>query len=241
MQRAEQGFLEHLAELRRCLIGVALALLLGFVLSLIVSRELMRIIIAPAGGLVFLRPAEALMAQLKVALANGIAISLPITLWQIARFLWPALYPHERKALLLYLPFAFLLFCSGLAFGYFVVVRIGYQFLLSLASKDLQANISIDNYLSFVLSSVLACAFVFMLPVVVLVLVRIGLIKAAFLWRQQKIFILGLVVTVAVITPTVDAVSLLLVFLPLLALFELSVLLAAYTERRARKRKKREK
>ena len=233
--------MEHLADLRRCLVRVALALLLGFILSLTVSRQVMEIMIARAGKLVFLRPAEPLMAQLKIALVNGIAISLPITLWQIGRFLWPALYSRERRALLLYLPFGFLLFCAGLAFGYFVVVRIGYGFLVSLAPRNTQQSITIDNYLSFVLSSVLACALVFMLPVVVLLLTRIGLLKTSFLWRQQKTIILGLMVVVAIITPTVDAVSMLLVFLPLLFLFELSIVLAAITERRAAKRAARER
>lgn len=232
----EQTFWQHLADLRRCLIRVALALLLGFCLSLFLSKELLHLITAPAGKLVFLRPAEALMAQLKVAFVNGIFVSMPVILWQIAGFLWPALYPHERRALLLYLPFAFLLFGVGMAFGYLVVVRLGYDFLVSLAPVNVLPAISLDNYLSFIFSSVLSCAFIFMMPILILLLARIGILKASFLWKQQRSIVIGLLVLVAIITPTVDMISMLLVFLPLLFLFELSVLLAWLAERRRRRK-----
>lgn len=232
----EQDFLQHLAELRRCLIRAALAVMLGFALSLACSGEFLRLIMAQAGSLVFLRPAEALMARIKVALANGIVVSLPVTLWQAGRFLWPALYPRERRTLALYLPFGFLLFCAGLAFGYFIVARIGYRFLLSFASADLLANITIEKYLSFILSTTLICGVVFLLPVMVLMLVRVGILRASFLWRQQRKAIIGLALLVAVITPTVDAVSMALVFVPLFVLFELSVALSVLAERRAARR-----
>lgn len=232
----EQNFWQHVADLRRCFIRVALALLLGFCLSLFLSKNLLHLITAPAGKLIFLRPAEALMAQLKVAFVNGIFISLPVILWQIGSFLWPALYPNERKALLIYMPFAFILFTVGMAFGYLVVVQIGYKFLISMAPSNVMAAISLDHYLSFVFSSVLACAVIFMLPIVVLILARIGVLKASFLWRQQRAIIIGLMVLVAIITPTVDIVSMLLVFVPILFLFELSILLAWLAERRRKRR-----
>jgi len=232
----EKGFLAHLSDLRRCLLRVFIAVLLGFAGSVVLSKELMQLLTAHAGKLVVLRPAEALMNQLKVALINGIIVSFPIVLWQIGVFLWPALYRNERRAILFYLPFALLLFAAGVAFGFLVVVRTGYTFLLSLVPKTMTAAITLDNYLSFALSSTLACGIIFLLPVAVLLLVRLGILKAAFLWRQQKVVIIGLMVLVAVITPTVDAVSMLLVFMPLLFLFELSILLAAAAEHRRKKR-----
>lgn len=237
MVQSDQGttFLGHISDLRRCLIRVALALILGFAASAFVSGRLLEVIRA-GRELVILRPAEALMGQIKIALINGIVISLPVVLWQIGVFVWPALYENERRALLLYLPFAWILFLTGVAFGFLVVVRLGYRFLLSLVPKGMHAYISMDNYLSFVLSSALACGLVFLLPVVVLLLARLGVLKAAFLWRQQRLVIVGLAIVVAIITPTVDAVSMILVFLPLFGLFELSILLAWVAERRRVKR-----
>lgn len=231
----EQNFWQHLSELRKCLIQIATALLLGFLASLFLSRRLLLLFTASAGRLVFLRPAEAFTAQLKVALLNGIFVSFPITLWQLARFLWPALYPRERKYLLLFLPFAFLLFGAGLAFGYFGVARLGYPFLLSFATENIRPMISLETYLSFVLTSMLLCGFIFLLPVVILFLAWMGLIKTAFLRKQHRIIIVGLAVIAALITPTVDAFSMMLVFLPLLALFELSLFLAWLGERRWKK------
>jgi sec-independent protein translocase protein TatC len=232
----EENFWGHLNALRCCLIKVLAAFLLSFAASIFLSRELLDLITAPAGTLVFLRPAEAFLAQLKVALVNGLVISLPVVLWQIGKFLWPALYPNERKALWLYFPFTLLLFFSGLAFGYFIVVRLGYRFLLSFAAPNLQPMISLESYLSFVLSALLACGLIFLLPVVVLFLAKIGLLKARFLIKQRSIFIVGLAILVAVITPTVDAVSMLLVFIPLVFLFEFSVFLVWLNEYRERKK-----
>jgi sec-independent protein translocase protein TatC len=232
----EQNFLQHLAEFRKCIIKIVLALLFGFILSLFLSKNLLAMITLPAGHLVFLRPAEALMAQLKTALLNGILVSLPVILWQVGSFLWPALYSHERKYLLIYLPFIFLMFCSGLIFGFFVIVRLGYEFLLSFATDNIQPMISLDTYLSFVLSSMLMCGAIFLLPILVLLLSRIGILKAAFLWKQQRIIIIGLAVLVALITPTIDAFSMILIFCPLLILLELSILLAWLGERKQKKK-----
>ncbi|MGE5599342.1 MAG: twin-arginine translocase subunit TatC [Bacteroidota bacterium] len=228
-------FLGHLADLRRCLIRAALALIVGFGASIFLSGRLLEFIRA-GRELVVLRPAEALMGQLKIALVNGIVISFPVILWQIGAFIWPALYRDERRALLLYLPFALILFLLGVGFGFLVLVRSGYQFLLSLVPEGMRAYISLDSYLSFILSSTLACGLVFLLPVVVLFLARLGVLKAAFLWRQQRLVIIGLAILVAIITPTVDMVSMILVFLPLFGLFELSILLAWLAERRRARR-----
>jgi sec-independent protein translocase protein TatC len=96
--------------------------------------------------------------------------------------------------------------------------------------------ISLDTYLSFVLSSMLLCGLVFLLPVIVLLLSGLGILKSAFLWRQQPYIIIGLAVLVAMITPTVDAFSMILVFVPLLMLLELSVALAWFGERRRGKK-----
>lgn len=231
----DKSFLEHLSDLRRCLIRIALALLLGFAASIWLSGRLLAYIRADH-ALTILRPTEALMGQLKIAFLNGLVISFPVILWLIGSYVGPALYPQERRALLLHLPFALLLFLGGVAFGFLVVVRIGYDFLLSLVPRGMEAHISLDNYLSFVLSTTLACGLVFLIPSAVLLLARLGVLKASFLWRQQRIVIIGLAVLVAVITPTVDAVSMVLVFLPLFGLFELSILLAWAAERRRARR-----
>ncbi|HEX3048173.1 MAG TPA: twin-arginine translocase subunit TatC [Bacillota bacterium] len=230
-----QNFWQHLTELRRCLIRIAIALFLGFLASLFLCRRLLDLLTAPAGQLVFLRPAEAFTAQLKAAMINGIFVSFPITLWQLSRFLWPALYPRERKYVYLLLPFSFLLFGAGLTFGYFGVARLGYPFLLSFATENIRPMISLETYLSFVLSSMLLCGFIFLLPVVVLFLARVGILKTAFLRKQHGIIIVGLAIIAAVVTPTVDAFSMIIVFLPLLALFEFSIFLAWLGERRMKK------
>lgn len=227
-----ENFWQHLAELRRCLIKMALALLLGFMISLFLSKQILELITAPAGRLVFLHPTEALMAQLQVAFLNGLLVSLPVNFVLIGGFFGPALYPHERRCLWIYLPFAFVLFTTGLLFGYLVVVRLGYRFLLSFATVNIQPMISLETYIGFVLSAMLICGVIFLLPVMVLLLARLGIMKAAFLWRQQRAIIISLAFLVAIITPTVDAFSMALVFLPLLALLEFSILLAWWGERR---------
>lgn len=235
MDTNRESFWGHVTQLRKCLIRIALAIGLGIGFSLFISKELLMLLTESAGTLVFLSPAGALMGQLKVALLNGFFISLPVVLWYLGSFLWPALYPRERKALFGYLPAAFLLFSAGLAFGYLVMVRIGYPFLLTFGTEKIRPMISLDTYLAFVLNSMLVCGLVFILPVAMLFLARIGLIKAAFLWKNQRFLILGLTVFVAVITPTVDLFSMILVLLPLLLLVEISIILAWMGERRHKK------
>jgi len=207
------------------------ALGLGFCLSLFVSQEILNFIIKPAGQLVFLQPAGALMAQLKVALLNGIVVSLPVVLWQAGLFVWSGLYAAERKQLLLFLCSLFCLFCLGLAFGYFVLVRIGYRVLLSFASEQLQPLISVETYLAFVLNTILICGILFLLPMILVYLAKFGLIKADFLRKQRSKVIVGLSILVALITPTVDLLSMLLVLLPVIMLFEVGIWLVSWSER----------
>lgn len=233
----EASFWKHLEELRRCLIRSVLAILIGFLLSLSVSKGILNVLTSNAEHLVFLRPTEALMAQLKVALLNGIVIAFPVILWQTGRFLWPALYPKERKTLLIYLPFAFILFVSGLFFGYFIVARLGYRFLLSFGTDILRPMISLESYMTFILSSMLACGLVFLLPIAMLLLTQIGLLRIQFLCKKQRAIIIGLLAITAILTPTVDVFSMLLVFMPLLLLFEVSLLLAWLSDRHKKAKK----
>lgn len=232
----EMNFWQHLAELRKRLIKVTAAIGLGFVGSLFLSKTLLVVLTYQAGKLVFLRPAEAFMAQMKLALLNGLIVALPIILWQLGGFLWPALYPQERKFLWWMLSCGFIFFCTGLAFGYWIVVRLGYRFLLSFATANIQPMISLETYLSFIMSVMLICGLIFVMPLVILLLTRLGLIRASLLWRHQKLLIIGLTVVVAVITPTVDWFSMVLVLVPVLILLELSILLSWWVERRAKKR-----
>ena len=228
----EPSFWNHLEELRWCLIRSFLAVILGFILSMFISNDLLSVLTVNAEHLVFLRPTEALLTQLKIALLNGVVVAFPIILWQTGRFLWPALFPKERRVLLFYLPFAFFLFILGLLFGYFVVAKLGYGFLLSFGTDSLQPMIHLEAYMSFVLSSMLACGVVFLLPIVVLILTGIGILRAESLWRKQKLIIIGLLTGTAILTPTVDILSLLFVFLPLLLLFEFSLLISWLTQRK---------
>lgn len=231
-----KGFLEHLTDLRSCIIKVLIAVLICFMASIFASRGLLELIIAHAGKLVVLQPVEGFMAQLKIAFIAGLVLSFPVILWQVGSFIWPALYSQERRALLLYLPFAVILFFAGVTFGFLIIVRLGYQFLMAQVPNGVEPHISLDNYLSFVLSSALTCGIVFLMPVLILLLARLGILKAKFLWRQQKVVIVGLMILVAFITPTVDAFSMFLVFVPLLLLFEFSILLAWLSGRRHEKR-----
>ena len=160
----EQNFWQHMSELRKCIISILAAIALGFLLSLFISKELLHLITAPAGRLVFLHPTEALMAQLKVALLNGILVSMPVVIWKLLSFIRPALYQHEYKNILWITPLGFFLFIFGMMFGYLVIVQLGYRFLLSFASDNIQPMINLDTYLSFVLNSMLICGFFFYCP-----------------------------------------------------------------------------
>jgi len=218
--------IEHLEELRtRLLISIA-AFAVMTVLSFLVVERILGVLIRPVGRVVFLAPTEAFFVRLKVAALAGALLSLPVVLFQAWRFIAVGLTRQERRYALGLLPFSLVLFVGGAAFAFFLILPVGVRFLLSYQTEQLVPMISIGAYTSFATAFILAFGLVFQLPVVVLLLARLGIVTPASLARGRRYAILGIVVLSAVLTPGGDVVSQALMALPTYLLYEVSIWVA---------------
>jgi sec-independent protein translocase protein TatC len=230
-------FIDHLEELRkRLLYSIACVGLLsaaGFVFSRHILDYLIRTM--PVKVAYFFSPAEAFMAQIKVAIFAGLFVSFPFVLYQAWSFVVPGLTGKERKVSVSYLGSGILLFLIGLAFGYFILIPFGLKFLFSFQTENLQPLINVSKVLSFMLWGLLGAGLLFQLPLIVFFLIRLNIVSLKTIARRQAEAIVIILALVAVITPSADAFSMLLIALPLIFLYELSILVAWITSRKRRR------
>jgi sec-independent protein translocase protein TatC len=216
----------HLQELRKRLILSFIAIGVGFILCYAFSDSLFDILakpllhVMPAGGsLIFISVAEAFFTYMKVGFIGG------MVLYQVWAFVAPGLYRHEKRYVI---PFVFLgsfFFALGIFFGYYVALPIGFKFLLGYATDFIKPMPNMKEYLSFSIKFLLVFGLVFEFPVVLLLLTRIGVIDAKTLAKQRKYAILLIFIFAAVVTPP-DVISQVIMALPLIGLYELSILLS---------------
>lgn len=234
MNEKRTTFLDHLEELRKRILysvgGVAAGTIVGFffakrVMGLIIER-------AALGTTYFFAPAEAFIAQIKVAIFLGVAVSFPLILYQTWAFIGPGLTRSERKISLTYITTGFLLFAIGIAFGYFILIPYGLRFLLSFGSEMIQPLMNIGKYLNFFLWCLLGSGLLFQLPLLVFFLMRLGIVDVDTITRHRPEAIVAILIICAVITPTGDFFTLLLMSVPLLILFELSIIAAKISKKR---------
>lgn len=232
MTEKKSTFTEHLIELRTCLIHSTLALLGATALCLYQSREIFRILqrpllkVLPEGsGFIATNPIEALLTYLKVSLLAGVFIASPVILHQIWRFVAPALYRNEKKWASLFVVFATLFFVGGASFGYFVIFPLGFRFFVSaLAGTGIQLLPQMKDYLGFISRMLLTFGLVFEMPIVLLLLARIGLVRHPMLSRARRYVVVLMFLAAGLLTPGPDILSQMLLALPLLVLYEISLL-----------------
>ena len=222
----------HLEELRRRL-GVSLgALLLAIGISASQADRLIHWLRRPVEGLLptfaFFSPTEPLIAYLKVAGLAGAILAMPILLSQLWGFVRTGLTPRERTLGLGFVWGGSVLFTAGAAFAYYVLLPVSLRFLLGFGRGTLEPVISIDTYLSFVTSLAFWCGILFELPALVWLLAKVGVVTPTWLRQSRPYAILVMVISAALVTPTTDPVSLLLMMAPLLVLYELSIGLARF-------------
>lgn len=241
------SLLEHLQELRRRLGRAALALVLGSVVGYIVFPYVLDLLIQPFCqalavlaperdcSLVALRPLEAFSVRMKTAVVIGLFVGGPVIFYQLWRFITPGLTPRERRLSLPFVILSQVMFGVGLVFAYLVIPQ-GLRILLGLAGPQVETLLSADEYLSFFLTTSVAFGLVFELPLVLIFLAMVGVVTDQSLRRARPYALVGIVVAAAIITPTTDAVTLLLMATPMALFYELSILAAWVIGRRRRRR-----
>lgn len=226
----EMTILEHLEELRRRLVIAGIATVVCFVIAAIFfTWPVMEFLTKPAGmKLVALSPTETFATYMKVALATGAAMAMPVIVLETLLFVVPALHPHERNYVLLAVPSVTVAFVIGVLFGLFVVVPAAVRFLVGFAGETVDPMWSIAEYLGFVSSFLFWIGVAFETPLLMFFLAKLGVVNAQQLARFRRYAIVGAFVAGAIITPTPDPFNQTIVAIPLYLLYELGVLFARF-------------
>ena len=223
---------EHLTELRSRIIKSLIAVAVGSCVGYFFIDEIMARMAEPVGKLYFMQPSEAFFTYLKMDIFVGFLIALPVIFYHVWKFFLPALTTSERAVLSIVVPLSVLLFFAGLAFSFFLVLPPAIKFFMSFGSEDLTAMFSLGRYFDFMLTFVLPFGFVFELPLVIIVLGKLGLLTSAFLGKYQRIVIFLSFVIGAIITPTPDIFTQSMIALPMILLYELGYLTVKYVLRK---------
>ncbi len=227
-QQVYLTFFEHLEELRKRLV-ISLALIgLGTAAGFFYSDAALKFLLTPVESKIdqvyFFSPAEAFVVKFKVAFLFGVIVASPGVISQLWLFLSPALHAREKRALIPLVVVTSFLFLSGVFFCFYLVMPTTLQFLVGMQTDFLKPLLSIKNYVDLLFGMLLAFGFCFTLPVFVAVLAFWGVLNSGTLNKYQRPGIVGIFIIAAVVTPTPDFTGQILLAVPLLLLFELSVI-----------------
>lgn len=221
----DMPLVEHLQELRSCLLKSIAALAIGTVISAYNLQHIMDMLTSEAKQLYYMRPAEAFVIYMKVALLSGLIIASPLILHQLYIFVKPALTLRERKFTFICIPLSLALFIAGLLFSYSFVFPRGLEFFLGFAAGKVNPLISMESYLDFMLMLVLPFGFAFNVPVILTLLAYLHIVSSKLLMHYQRHVILVAFIIAAVITPTPDIITQTLLAVPMILLYELSIVI----------------
>lgn len=219
--------LEHLEDLRRRLLRALLALVAGVIVSAFFTDRLLAWLARPVGGLENLEAIEVtenIGVFMQVALLGGVLLAMPAIVYQIWQFVSGGLYPHEKRYVYILAPFATLLFISGAAFAYFVMLPAAIPALLGFAPIPTRPRPA--NYVSFVTNLMFWVGVSFEMPLFVFFLAKVRLVSPRALVRNWRLAVFLIALLAALVTPTGDPINMALVMAPLTVLYGLSILLA---------------
>jgi len=251
-ENSEEGgkmsFLDHLDELRKRLVRIAIYLAAGFAVSFYFSEYLYNFLSAPLvaelkqmdvdGGMSWTDLISPFMTSMRVAFVASVFLTLPFTLFEVWKFISPGLYRREKKYVIPFILSSIVLFISGAAFCYKIALPGAFKFLLEWGARYEGAKpmIKIDAYLDLVTTMLLGFGLVFEMPVIISFLALFGLVSASFLWKNFRYAIVIIVIVAAFLSPTGDAFNLMLWSAPMVALYLVSIGMAAIIGARRRKK-----
>ena len=260
---AEMTFGEHLDELRKILIRVALVFALLFIVLFTMKGVVLKVVFAPitpefptnklftwlatamGSDALNIHPenvqlfnnkmAGQFMLHIKSSVVGALVVAFPFLIWQLWLFVKPALPPHQRKQSIRYVLETPIWFILGLLFGYYVIAPLAINFLGNYSvSEEISNIIDVGSYMSTVLGVTFAAALAFQLPLLIRLLATIGLITSESMRQYRKVAVVALLVFAAIITPP-DVVSQILIFVPCYALYEYGITIAKHIEARKEK------
>jgi sec-independent protein translocase protein TatC len=246
----EMSIFEHLAELRMRIVRSLLAVAVGAAMILIFYEFVLGILIAPYqrtcelnpgfncdGSLYALGPVEGLSARMRISGYGGLVMALPVVMWQLWRFIVPALSPKEKKYSIPFIISSVVLFLMGGYMAYWTLDK-ALEFLISWSGEDVNQAYQISKYISLVALMVMAFGVGFLTPVLMVFLQLVGVITPQTLLRQWRVAVMIIFALAAVITPSGDPISMLALAVPMSLLYLVSVLVGLVAQRRSRKRER---
>ena len=224
---------EHLEELRSRIIKSLLAIVVGSCVSYAFLDQITELMTLPVGKLYYMRPGEAFFTYLKIDIATGFLIALPVIFYHAWKFFLPALTKSERAVLGILVPASVTLFFAGLAFSFFLILPTALKFFMGFGaeSENLETLFSFGSYFEFVILFVLPFGFVFELPLVIIVLAKLGLLTSEKLGKYRRyVFFFSFVVGALVTSP--DVITQIAVAIPCILLYEVGYLVVKYILRK---------
>lgn len=232
MDKKELTIIEHLVEFRKRLLAVAICFSLVFCLSLLFADQVYQYVTQGfSQKLIVLGPNDILWIYLRLASLMAFSLTLPYTVYQVWCFVRPALKTEEAGAIFVYIPATFICFVLGLAFGFYFVTPSLLQVLLGLGENLFETHLTAQNYLDFVFQTTLPLALIFELPVIIAFLTSIGLIGPGLLVSYRRYAYFILLVLAVILTPA-DFISDLAMTVPLILLYEVSVVISKWIKKR---------
>ena len=232
-ESGKMSFLDHLDELRKRLVHIAIYLAGGFLASWYFSKQIYDFLaipitksLPPGVKLAYTNPTDPFTLYMKVALLCSVFLTLPLTLYEVWKFIAPGLYRKEKKYILPFIFCSILLFLSGASFCYYVVLPSAFKFLIELGAS-FTPMIRIDEYLDLTNTMLLGFGAIFEMPVITAFLSIFGLVTAKFLCKKFQYALVAIVALAAIISPTQDAFNLLLWSAPMVLLYIISIGVAA--------------
>ncbi len=238
----QMGILDHLNELRIYVVRAAIGLFVGTIVAFLFTNYIFEFLLqcnypaiildeaaiqAACGKVITTRPTENIENFLRVAFLAGAMLSMPWIVFQLWRFISPGLHKNERRYVYIFVPAITLLFVGGVAFAWAFLMPPALFFLNTFLSENIEINWTVDSYISFVTGFLLWLGLAFEMPLVFYFLARFGLVSAQMLRENWRFAVVGIAVLAAIITPSIDPVTMLLTMIPLTVLYLASIGLSA--------------
>ncbi|MCX7984022.1 MAG: twin-arginine translocase subunit TatC [Bacteroidetes bacterium] len=232
----EMSFLEHLEELRwqiiKALIGFFVATFLCALYADFIVQDLLLTPIKSVGiKTQVLSPYGILLLYMESILICGIILSMPYTLYCLWKFVAPGLLPNERHYISRIVALTSLCFFAGVAFGYFILLPTALHFFATFGTEYIELNVALDQYISFMLALLLGAGLVFELPMISFFLTKMGLLTPSFMRKYRRHALVLILIISAIVTPTPDALTQILLAAPMFLLYEISILVSSISYR----------
>ncbi|HMQ67529.1 MAG TPA: twin-arginine translocase subunit TatC [Ignavibacteria bacterium] len=239
---SEMTFLEHLEEFRWRLIRSAIGVVIGgIIVGIFITWIMDNILLLPAQQttpplkLQNIKPFGQFSLYMEVIIVGGIILSIPNIIYQFWKFIEPALKPSESKYIKSIVIYSSICFLSGIVFAYFVMLPTALEFFANFGSSVIDNIIAVDEYFSFIISTMLAAGLVFELPMVSFFLSKIGILKPEFMKKYRKHAIVLILLIAGILTPSPDITSQLLLAGPLFVLYEVSIIICKISQKKTAK------